>query len=234
MTTEHARVSAPPPCSSPARGSLRSTEGRSHAEESEVQAALAGAQAPTAALVLERPPWITAHAAATEAAPRRLRSGRRGAGVTRAVTAGCPESRTFRPPRSVVRGVDPELAAIDLLTIETPDGLGRLRLAGELDEREATRAPGFPVRTDVYVGDLSGGGEGVGELLLGGAETQVANKNLGRNGCTPFLVGGYLLTCGLAEILNGTFSPGMQQDTDCTQPCPIPRARLRRRDVARH
>jgi hypothetical protein len=88
-------------------------------------------------------------------------------------------SATTRAAGPVVCGVDPQLSAIDLLTVEAAYRLRRFRLAGELDEGEPSRAAGFAVDSDVNVRDLSGCSECGGELLLCSAEAQVTNVDPG-------------------------------------------------------
>jgi len=91
-------------------------------------------------------------------------------------------TRAARPLWPIVRGVDTEFAALDLLAVEALDGLRGFGLARKLDKGETPRTTGFAVGPDVYVGHLSGGAECLGKLLLSGAETQVANEDACGNG----------------------------------------------------
>jgi hypothetical protein len=72
--------------------------------------------------------------------------------------------------------------------VEEPDRLGRLELAGELDERESARATGLPVSGQVDLDDAAGLGQELRQNILGGAEIQVPNEDAGWNGLSPPLV----------------------------------------------
>jgi hypothetical protein len=67
------------------------------------------------------------------------------------------------------------------VTVEASDRVGCLGFGSVLDEGEAARPAGFAIGTNVDANDASCRGEKVRELLLGRAEAQIADKNLGRN-----------------------------------------------------
>jgi len=156
---------------------------------SEAEAALASPQAAAAALVLEgTSPATGAEGISATEAPERIGCCRPGREAG-AVATWSAEAWAVWASRAVFRGVHPQFAAVDFVTVEAFDGLCRRFLARELDKRETTRPTRFPVRSHVDVGNFSGGGEGRGERLLSGAEIQVADEYLGRNGCTPLMWG---------------------------------------------
>ena len=144
------------------RSGERSAGGRAALE---TQAALAGAQAAATAFVFEGPAAGTAASrkrVRRKSCPRRLRWWRQVAVLEdRSVATRRRETRAICPARSVFSGVDAELAAVDFLTVETPDRLSRFGFTGEFNERKATRAARLTVRAEVHVLDLSSSAEGV-------------------------------------------------------------------------
>ena len=75
-------------------------------------------------------------------------------------------------------GIDPQLAAVDFLTVELTDRFRGLGFTRELHKREAPRTAGFAVYPNVNVRDVSSCAESGGQLLFSGAKTQIANKDL--------------------------------------------------------
>src|SRR5262249_13718117 len=128
--------------------------------------------------VFERSPTTTTtERVLTEAAERHLRT-RRHAGIPAAVAAGWAEPRAIRPPRALLRGIHPELASIDLLAVEAPNGFRRLGFIRKLDECKTPRPAGLAVRPQVYMCHLAGGGKRICELLFSCTEIEVADKDL--------------------------------------------------------
>jgi|SRR5579864_163231 len=71
-----------------------------------------------------------------------------------------------------------ERAAANLRAIQRGDRLFSFFIAGHLDETKSSRAPGISVRQDAYTVDLSVRFEQLPQLIFGGAEAQIAHKNI--------------------------------------------------------
>jgi len=81
--------------------------------------------------------------------------------------------------------VDAQLAPAQLVAVEALDGGGGVFRVGELDEGEAARPAGGAVGGEEHVDDGAGLREQLFELVLGGAEFEVADEHLGAHG-EPF------------------------------------------------
>jgi hypothetical protein len=93
--------------------------------------------------------------------------------------------RTVTARRSILGGIDRELATVDLTVVEEPDRPGRLGLAGELDEREPPRASSLTIGGQVDLDDAAGLGQKLRQGLRRGAEIQVPNEDASWNGWSP-------------------------------------------------
>lgn len=144
---------------------------RHRPRNSETQTAFARTEAAAAALVLEGSPARTAtEGVAAETGPRVGGGRSKGAPELLPITGGGREPGTVGPPRPILRRIDPQFAAVDLLTVEALDGLGCFRFRRKFDEGKAPRPAGLSISTDVHVLDLPGPGEGVRKLLLRSSE----------------------------------------------------------------
>jgi hypothetical protein len=66
--------------------------------------------------------------------------------------------------------------------VKEPDRRRRLRLAGELDEREAPRASGLAISREVDLDDAARFGEELRQGVGRGPEVQVPDEDAGWNG----------------------------------------------------
>jgi hypothetical protein len=66
--------------------------------------------------------------------------------------------------------------------VEEPDRLGRLGLAGELDEREPPRPSGFTISGQEDLDDAARGGQELREGVRRGPEVQVPDEDARWNG----------------------------------------------------
>lgn len=148
------------------------------------KAALSPAQASPASLALERLAGGGTGSVAATSAARAVRVERSG---------------TIPPRRAILRGVDRELAPVDLTVVEEPDRLGGLGLVAKLDEGEPPRASGLAVRGQVYLDDAACLGQELRQGVGRGAKVQVSDEDSGWNGLSPPGRSGWLA----AAVLSG-------------------------------
>jgi hypothetical protein len=102
--------------------------------------------------------------------------------TARARAVRVERSRAVTAWRSVLGGVDRELPPVDLAVVEEPDRLGRLGLAGELDEREPPRSSGLAISGQIDLDDAASRGQELRQGVGGGPEVQVPDEDASWNG----------------------------------------------------
>jgi hypothetical protein len=141
-----------------------------------------------APLVGSQATLVSPQAAAAALALERLRSPWSGSVTAR--TARPEPWRAVPPWWSILGRVHGELAALELPIVEQPDGLDRVRLAGKLDEGEATRLARFSIGRKVYLDDVAGLGQELRQRFCGGPSAQVPHEDAGWNGSPPSVAPG--------------------------------------------
>ena len=84
-----------------------------------------------------------------------------------------------------VRQLDLELTAIELVAIETLDGLVGFLGRRHLDETEPARSPGVSIHDDCSGFDAADLGKELAETLRGRGEGETTDKELVRHDVTP-------------------------------------------------
>jgi len=133
----------------------------------ELKAALPAAHTPATALGLRWAPAtkrlaVLAKAVAT-ALERTTTGARRRAAGTRS---------------ALLRLVDSQSSATQLLAIKLGDGCRHLIRLGKLDEGEAARLAGIPILGYVHIDDLSHLGHGFPQVLVGRLEVEITDEYL--------------------------------------------------------
>jgi len=173
-TGRRSRTTAP----APDRGTLEAalTSAQPAAAALRVAAAAPVAEATTTA--------ATTTAAATATAVVAIvgeRLGERGTGATRRGTA-----RAERSPRPILRHVDAERSTLEVLAVELADRLLRLLLARELDEGEASWAPGGAIDRDGDVHHVADGAQMAPQLMLGRVVGKVPHEDSSGDDDAPY------------------------------------------------
>src|SRR5258706_9103929 len=195
--SDHARTSSASPSSSQRYGSRTSTPCRTSttssvrvggggAAEVLIEAALATADVPPAALRLEGPATlegrieVAAGSRAERRRPARARTIAAGAGRTVSSAGTAAHSRRTRRP--ILPFVDPHGTTLEVLPVHQADRLLCRLVVLELHEGEPSGTSGLTVGGDFRVHHLARRAEGLDQLVARDVEAQVSDKDLVRNG----------------------------------------------------
>src|SRR5438874_6276180 len=194
--SDHRRTSSAAPSSSQRYGSRTSTPCRTSTTSSVrvggggagvlIEAALATADVPPAALRLEGPATLEGRievAGGSRAERRRPARARTiAAGAGRAVSSAGAAAHSRRTRRPILRFVDPQGTALEVLPVHQADRLLCRLVVLELHEGEPSGTSGLTVGGDFRVHHLARRAEGLDQLVARDVEAQVSDKDLVRNG----------------------------------------------------